>query len=123
MLTVRTAGLAPAYLDYQRGLDLQREERERVRTGASAGTLFLLEHTSVYTAGRRTTAEELPTDGSAVVEVDRGGKVTWHGPGQLVGYPILALRRPRDVVELRRDKRFWDMTYEVWRLLATAPEQ
>ncbi|MGC0143939.1 lipoyl(octanoyl) transferase LipB [Pseudactinotalea sp. Z1732] len=98
MLTVRTAGLAPAYLDYQRGLDLQREERERVRTGASAGTLFLLEHTSVYTAGRRTTAEELPTDGSAVVEVDRGGKVTWHGPGQLVGYPILALRRPRDVV-------------------------
>lgn len=98
MLSVHVAGLAPDYLDYYRGLDLQRAELNRIRAGDSPGTLFLLEHSPVYTAGRRTRPEELPTDGSAVVDVDRGGKVTWHGPGQLVGYPILSLQRPRDVV-------------------------
>lgn len=98
VLTVQVAGLAPHYVDYQAGLGLQRAEAQRVQAGRSEGTLFLLEHTPAYTAGRRTRPEELPTDGSAVVEVDRGGKVTWHGPGQLIGYPILSLQRPRDVV-------------------------
>lgn len=98
MLSVHVAGLAPDYVDYYRGLELQRAELNRIRAGDSHGTLFLLEHSPVYTAGRRTRPEELPTDGSAVVDVDRGGKVTWHGPGQLVGYPILSLQQPRDVV-------------------------
>lgn len=98
MLSVHVAGLAPDYVDYYRGLELQRAELNRIRAGDSPGTLFLLEHSPVYTAGRRTRPEELPTDGSAVVDVDRGGKVTWHGPGQLVGYPILSLQQPRDVV-------------------------
>ena len=55
---------------------------------------MLLEHPSVYTAGRRTQPEERPTDGTPVVDVDRGGRITWHGPGQLVGYPILELAEP-----------------------------
>ena len=59
---------------------------------------MLLEHESVYTAGKRTESHERPTDGTPVVEVDRGGKITWHGPGQLVGYPILRLAEPIDVV-------------------------
>jgi len=98
VLRIDVAGLAPDYVHYRRGLDLQRDELNRIRAGYSPGALFLLEHSPVYTAGRRTRPEELPTDGSAVVDVDRGGKVTWHGPGQLVGYPILSLQRPRDVV-------------------------
>ncbi|MFJ4405850.1 MULTISPECIES: lipoyl(octanoyl) transferase LipB [unclassified Streptomyces] len=61
-------------------------------------TCLLLEHPPVYTAGRRTTDSERPLDGTPVVDVDRGGKITWHGPGQLVGYPILKLPRPVDVV-------------------------
>lgn len=98
MLPVHVAGLAPDYVDFQAGLQLQHAEARQVLSGRSPGALILLEHTAVYTAGRRTRPEELPTDGSPVVEVDRGGKVTWHGPGQLIGYPILSLRRPRDVV-------------------------
>lgn len=98
MLSVHVAGMAPDFVDYDAGLELQHREAQQVRDGRSPGALFLLEHTSTYTAGRRTRPEELPRDGTAVVEVDRGGKVTWHGPGQLVGYPILSLQRPRDVV-------------------------
>ena len=64
--------------------------------------MMLLEHPSVYTAGRRTTAEERPDDGTPVVDVDRGGKITWHGPGQLVGYPIVKLADPVDVVDYVR---------------------
>ena len=61
-------------------------------------TVLLLEHPPVYTAGRRTEAWERPTDGTPVIDVDRGGKITWHGPGQLVGYPIVRLPDPVDVV-------------------------
>jgi lipoyl(octanoyl) transferase len=66
--------------------------------GTGPDTILLLEHPDVYTAGRRTEAWERPFDGTPVVDVDRGGKITWHGPGQLVGYPIVRLPDPRDVV-------------------------
>ncbi len=66
--------------------------------GRSPDTVILLEHPSVYTAGKRTESYERPRDGTPVIDVDRGGKITWHGPGQLVGYPILTLAEPIDVV-------------------------
>lgn len=78
------------------------QEQRRVHAARFAGevpdTCLLLEHRPVYTAGRRTEDSERPLDGTPVVDVDRGGKITWHGPGQLVGYPILKLPRPVDVV-------------------------
>ncbi|RBM19845.1 lipoyl(octanoyl) transferase LipB [Streptomyces sp. PT12] len=78
------------------------QEQRRVHTARFADeipdTCLLLEHQPVYTAGRRTEDSERPLDGTPVVDVDRGGKITWHGPGQLVGYPILKLPRPVDVV-------------------------
>jgi lipoyl(octanoyl) transferase len=83
---------------YEQALDLQREVHEQRVVGETEDTLLLLEHPSVYTAGRRTLAEERPFDGTPVLDVDRGGKITWHGPGQLVGYPIIALPDPIDVV-------------------------
>jgi lipoyl(octanoyl) transferase len=85
-------------LPYTEGLTLQRSLRADVLAGRSPGALVLCEHPSVYTAGRRTEASDLPTDGSPVVEVDRGGRITWHGPGQLVAYPIVRLPEPLDVV-------------------------
>lgn len=84
-------------IDYAEALDVQRELADR-RAAGGGDVLLLLEHPSVYTAGRRTEPGELPTDGSRVVPVDRGGKITWHGPGQLVGYPIIRLAEPIDVV-------------------------
>ena len=95
-------GLAPEFIDYNRGWDLQRELHERVLAGTSPSTVLLLEHAAVYTAGKRTEDHERPFDGTPVVPVDRGGKLTWHGPGQLVGYPIIKLKNPagiRDYVE------------------------
>lgn len=77
--------------------DQQRLHADRV-AGRVDDTVLLLEHDPVYTAGRRTLAAERPVDGTPVVEVDRGGKITWHGPGQLVGYPVLRLADPVDVV-------------------------
>ncbi|KIF70208.1 octanoyltransferase [Streptomyces sp. AcH 505] len=78
------------------------QEQRRVHSARFADevpdTCLLLEHLSVYTAGRRTEDSERPLDGTPVVDVDRGGKITWHGPGQLVGYPIVRLPRPVDVV-------------------------
>lgn len=71
-------------------------------TTTDRGTLFMLEHEAVYTAGRRALPEEYPSDGTPVVTVDRGGKVTWHGPGQLVAYPVIRLRNPLGVVDLVR---------------------
>lgn len=90
-------------LDYAEGLALQRRLHADVVAGRSPGALVLCEHPSVYTAGRRTEPSDLPTDGSPVVEVDRGGRITWHGPGQLVAYPIVRLAEPLDVVAWVRD--------------------
>jgi len=92
------AGLAPQYLDYHDGWQLQRDVHAEVASGERPDTVLLLEHQAVYTAGKRTAPHERPLDGTPVVDVDRGGKITWHGPGQLVGYPILRLPDPIDVV-------------------------
>ncbi|WP_427135592.1 lipoyl(octanoyl) transferase LipB [Pseudarthrobacter sp. S9] len=95
-------GLAPDFIDYTRGWDIQRELHEKVLAGTAPSTVLLLEHSAVYTAGKRTEDHERPFDGTPVVAVDRGGKLTWHGPGQLVGYPIIKLKNPagiRDYVE------------------------
>lgn len=98
MLDILTPGLAPHYVPYQDGWDLQRSIHADVVAGIRPDTLILLEHEPVYTAGARTARHERPTDGTPVVDVDRGGKITWHGPGQLVGYPIVRLPEPMDVV-------------------------
>jgi lipoyl(octanoyl) transferase len=84
--------------DYLTAWDEQRRLHEAVAAGAEPDTVLLLEHPSVYTAGKRTEAWDRPMDGTPVVDVDRGGKITWHGPGQLVGYPIVRLPDPIDVV-------------------------
>jgi len=91
-------GLAPNFVDYQRAWDFQREVHAQVVSGERPNTVLLLEHDGVYTAGKRTEDEERPLDGTPVIDVDRGGKITWHGPGQLVGYPIMRLPEPIDVV-------------------------
>ncbi|MGB3231764.1 MAG: lipoyl(octanoyl) transferase LipB [Mycobacterium sp.] len=88
-------------LDYRSAWDRQRELAD-ARAAGGPDTLLLLQHPPVYTAGRRTLAHELPVDGTPVVETDRGGKITWHGPGQLVGYPIIGLAEPLDVVNFVR---------------------
>ncbi len=98
MLDILTAGLAPAYVPYLDGWELQRSIHRNVVDGTRPDTLILLEHEAVYTAGKRTEPQERPQDGTPVVDVDRGGKITWHGPGQLVGYPIVRLPEPMDVV-------------------------
>jgi lipoyl(octanoyl) transferase len=89
-------------IDYMAAWDLQRELLEARATDAGPDTMLLLEHPSVYTAGKRTEPSERPTDGTPVIDVDRGGKITWHGPGQLVGYPIIKLADPIDVVQYVR---------------------
>jgi lipoyl(octanoyl) transferase len=88
-------------VDYAEAWALQREIAD-ARVFGGPDTLLLLEHPSVYTAGKRTLPEERPTDGTPVVDTDRGGKITWHGPGQLVGYPIIGLTEPLDVVNFVR---------------------
>ncbi len=85
-------------IDYEVAWEMQREIHQEVVQGLRPNTLLLLEHPSVFTAGRRTQIEERPTDGTRVIDVDRGGKITWHGPGQLVGYPILKLAKPTELV-------------------------
>jgi len=82
---------------------MQRTIHSEVEQGIRTNTLLLLEHPSVYTAGRRTLDSEKPADGSPVIEVDRGGKITWHGPGQLVGYPIVKLAQPHELVGFVRE--------------------
>lgn len=89
---------APHFLGYQEGFELQKKVHAEVVAGIRPDTVLLLEHQSVYTAGKRTELSELPDDGSDFVETNRGGKITWHGPGQLVGYPIMHLPKPIDVV-------------------------
>ena len=93
-----TAGLDPDFVPYLDGLALQRTIHKEVVQGTRPDTCILLEHEGVYTAGKRTEDSERPNDGTAVIDVDRGGKITWHGPGQLVGYPIMRLPNPIDVV-------------------------
>jgi lipoyl(octanoyl) transferase len=85
-------------VDYLAAWDRQRQLHSAVADGTASGTVLLLEHPSVYTAGKRTEPLDRPMDGTPVIDVDRGGKITWHGPGQLVGYPILRLPDPVDVV-------------------------
>ncbi|WP_109473040.1 lipoyl(octanoyl) transferase LipB [Ornithinimicrobium cavernae] len=97
-MRIEHVGFAPDYVDYQQAWDRQREVHARVVSGEQPDTLLLLEHAAVYTAGKRTEPHERPTDGTPVIDVDRGGKITWHGPGQLVGYPIVRLPSPVDVV-------------------------
>ena len=85
-------------VDYRAAWDEQRRIHDGVADGTLPNTVLLLEHPSVYTAGKRTEPADRPVDGTPVVDTDRGGKITWHGPGQLVGYPILKLPDPIDVV-------------------------
>ncbi|QMU98058.1 lipoyl(octanoyl) transferase LipB [Microbacterium esteraromaticum] len=106
MLDIQTPGLAPDYVPYLDGWELQRSIHHDVVAGTRPDTLLLLEHEAVYTAGTRTEEHERPHDGTPVIDVDRGGKITWHGPGQLVGYPIVRLQEPIDVVaHVRRLER------------------
>ena len=95
----------PAWSPYEEAWARQRELHAARVAGEGPDTLLLLEHPSVYTAGKRTEPHERPFDGTPVIDVDRGGKITWHGPGQLVGYPIVALPDPIDVVALRPPAR------------------
>lgn len=92
------AGLNPYFVEYEAGWQLQREIHADIAAGIRDETCVFLEHSPVYTAGKRTDESELPKDGTRFIEVDRGGKITWHGPGQLVGYPIFRLPEPIDVV-------------------------
>ncbi|MGH3714821.1 MAG: lipoyl(octanoyl) transferase LipB [Micromonosporaceae bacterium] len=85
-------------VDYQDAWDEQRRLHAAVVEGSAPDTVLLLQHPSVYTAGKRTEPLDRPFDGTPVIDVDRGGKITWHGPGQLVGYPITRLPDPVDVV-------------------------
>jgi len=93
-VTLESYGLVP----YEEALADQRKIHAEVALELRPNTLMLVEHPSVYTAGRRTALDERPIDGTPVVDVDRGGKITWHGPGQLVGYPIIRLAKRNDVV-------------------------
>ena len=88
--------------DYHRAWSLQRDLHARVASGELGPQVLYVEHSPVYTAGRRTEAHERPVDGTPVVDVDRGGKITYHGPGQLIGYPIVFLPRSVGVVDYVR---------------------
>ncbi|WP_417218979.1 lipoyl(octanoyl) transferase LipB [Arthrobacter sp.] len=90
-ISFQRLGFAPDYVDYQKAWDLQRGIHDEVAAGTRGPHVLLLEHAAVYTAGKRTEPQDLPLDGTPVIDVDRGGKITWHGPGQLVGYPIVEL--------------------------------
>ena len=90
-------------VEYQKAWDVQRTIHAEVVSGVRPNTLLLLEHPSVYTAGRRTDVAERPSDGTPVIDVDRGGRITWHGPGQLVGYPIVRLQKPTELVGFVRE--------------------
>jgi lipoyl(octanoyl) transferase len=90
-------------IDYEKAWQVQRTIHGEVVSGVRPNTLLLLEHPSVYTAGRRTLDAEKPQDGTRVIDVDRGGKITWHGPGQLVGYPIVRLANPHELVGFVRE--------------------
>jgi lipoyl(octanoyl) transferase len=90
-------------IDYSKAWDVQRTIHGEVVEKIRPNTLLLLQHPSVYTAGRRTQESERPQDGTPVIDVDRGGKITWHGPGQLIGYPIVRLAKPTELVGFVRE--------------------
>ena len=98
-LTLIRRGLVP----YEEALNQQRQLHIEVVQGLADNSLILLQHPSVFTAGKRTLDSELPQDGEQVIRVDRGGKVTWHGPGQIVGYPIIKLSNPHELVGFVRE--------------------
>jgi lipoyl(octanoyl) transferase len=97
-------GMGANAVDYSAAWDIQRTTHEWRVSGEIPDTCLLLEHQPVYTAGKRTSPFDRPVGdpGAPVIDVDRGGKITWHGPGQLVGYPIVALDEPLDVVNYVR---------------------
>ncbi|MCX6447497.1 MAG: lipoyl(octanoyl) transferase LipB [Actinobacteria bacterium] len=90
-------------VDYLRAWELQKEIQEKVINDSEPNTLLILQHPSVYTAGRRTEITDRPLDNTPVIDVDRGGKITWHGLGQIVGYPIIKLKNSTDVVGFVRE--------------------
>ena len=98
-LALKRSGL----LEYEEALAIQRSIHGEVAAGNHPNTLILLEHPSIYTAGKRTLDQERPGNGARVLDVDRGGKITWHGPGQLVGYPIVRLSNPHELVGFVRE--------------------
>ena len=102
-LVDQTAVVHAGILDYPEAWQLQRDTVEAIIAGTTPNTLFLLQHPSVYTAGRMTKPEDRPLDGTPVIDVDRGGKITWHGLGQIVGYPIVKLKNRSDVVGFVRE--------------------
>ena len=91
------------HLAYGDALLIQEQTHELVSSGQISHTLFFVEHPPVFTAGKRTLDFERPQDGTAVIDVNRGGKITWHGPGQIVGYPILRLAKPSELVGFVRE--------------------
>jgi lipoyl(octanoyl) transferase len=93
-IVISRAGL----VGYEAALEMQRQFHKEIIAGTRSNSLILLEHPSVYTAGKRTQDFERPSDGTPVIDVDRGGRITWHGPGQLVGYPIVKLLKPTELV-------------------------
>jgi lipoyl(octanoyl) transferase len=94
VIEISCAGL----VEYEAALGMQRQFHQEIVAGARPNSLILLEHPSVFTAGKRTQDFERPSDGTPVIDVDRGGRITWHGPGQLVGYPIVKLLKPTELV-------------------------
>lgn len=98
-IALKRAGI----MEYTEALELQRSLHRKIASGDQENTLLLLEHPSVYTAGKRTQEHERPHDGTPVIDVDRGGKITWHGIGQLVGYPIVRLAKPTELVGFVRE--------------------
>ena len=90
-------------IDYLSAWQMQKEIQEKVINNIEPNTLLILQHPSVYTAGRRTEIADRPLDNTPVIDVDRGGKITWHGPGQMVGYPIIKLKNSTDVVGFVRE--------------------
>ncbi|WGD38410.1 lipoyl(octanoyl) transferase LipB [Lysinibacter sp. HNR] len=100
MVSFLTPGYAPSYLDYSKGLDLQRVTHRAVADNTCPNSVILCEHNNVYTAGSRTEEKHRPSASHPipVIDVDRGGSITWHGPGQLIGYPIVRLPEAKNVV-------------------------
>ena len=99
MPTLDVLNLLDRLTPYMEGWDEQRRLHDAVVDGSRDNVLMLVEHEPVYTAGKRTQPEDRPTDGSPVIDVDRGGRITWHGPGQLVGYPLVRMPDPIDVMD------------------------